>query len=297
MRILVTGTEGQVVRSLTERAGRLTDVEVVAVGRPALDLARPEAVAAALDPVGADVIVNAAAYTAVDQAESEPELADTINGAGAGAVAAAAARRGLPVVQISTDYVFDGSRERAYGEEDATGPVSAYGRSKLAGERAVQAANANSVVLRTAWVYSPFGKNFAKTMLRLAGTRDEVAVVDDQIGAPTSALDIADAILAVAAQLVARPGDDGLRGVFHMSAAGRASWADFAEAIFAASRAAGGPTAQVKRITTAEFPTPARRPAYSRLDCGKLEVVHGVTLPDWRESVPSVVERLLAEIR
>ncbi|RWD49471.1 MAG: dTDP-4-dehydrorhamnose reductase, partial [Mesorhizobium sp.] len=192
MRLAVTGREGQVAASLIERGGR--DVEVVAIGRPALDLTRPETIFAALEAVRPDIVVAAAAYTAVDQAEDEKDLAFAINAAGAGKVAEAAAKLCVPVVQLSTDYVFDGTKDGAYVETDATAPLGVYGASKLAGEEAVAAANPRHLILRTAWVYSPFGKNFVKTMLRLAADRDEISVVADQWGNPTSALDTADAI-------------------------------------------------------------------------------------------------------
>lgn len=296
MRILVTGTEGQLVRSLMERAEAFEGVSVFAMGRPDLDLARPHAIAAALASVDCDVIVNAAAYTAVDQAESEPSLAQTINCDGAEAVAMAAARANIPIIQISTDYVFNGQKDGAWTEDDSPDPISVYGKTKLAGEMAVQAAAPKAVILRTAWVYSPFGKNFAKTMLRLAETRDELSVVADQTGAPTSALDIADGVIAVARHLLARPDDHALHGVFHMTAtAGETTptWADFAEEIFNASRALGGPNAHVLRITTAEYPTPAARPRNSLLNCNRLYQAHGVQLPAWEKPVPTVVSRIL----
>lgn len=291
MRIAVTGKAGQVVTSLLER-GTAAGHQMIALGRPELDLADPASVMRALKAVAPDAIVSAAAYTAVDKAESESDLAHAVNGAGAGAVAQAARRLGVPLVHVSTDYVFDGTLDRPYLESDPTGPTGVYGASKLAGEQAVLAAHGdNSAVLRVAWVYSPFGANFVKTMLRLAGDRDELGVVADQIGNPTSALDIADAILIVANNMVADSGP-ALRGIFHMTASGEASWADFAEAIFAASAARGGPSARVRRITTADYPTPATRPANSRLDCGLIALAHGVNLPDWRGALETVIARL-----
>ena len=291
MRLAVTGRTGQVVTSLIER-GAAAGHEVLAIGRPDLDLADPVSILPALEAAAPDAIVSAAAYTAVDKAESEGETAMAINGRGAGLVAAAARALGVPIVHISTDYVFDGALDRPYLETDPTGPTGVYGASKLAGEEAVLAAHGdNSAILRVAWVYSPFGGNFVKTMLRLAGDRDEVAVVADQIGNPTSALDIADGILQVAENLVATP-DPALRGIFHMTADGDATWADFAEAIFAASAVRGGPTATVKRIATAEYPTAAARPANSRLDCGLVANVHGVALPHWRPALETVISRL-----
>ncbi|WP_150295309.1 dTDP-4-dehydrorhamnose reductase [Sphingobium estronivorans] len=291
MRIAVTGKVGQVVTSLLER-GTAAGHQMIALGRPELDLADPASVMRALKAVAPDAIVSAAAYTAVDRAESESDLAHAVNGTGAGAVAQAAHRLAVPLVHVSTDYVFDGTLERPYVESDPTGPTGVYGASKLAGEQAVLAAHGDdSAVLRVAWVYSPFGANFVKTMLRLAGDRDELGVVADQVGNPTSALDIAESILKVATNMVA-DGNPTLRGVFHMTASGEASWADFAEAIFAASAARGGPSARVRRITTADYPTPAIRPANSRLDCGLIAKVHGVILPDWRGSLETVIARL-----
>ena len=293
MRVAVTGRSGQVVTALLER-GAARGIEVVALGRPELDLSQPETVARALQASGADVIVSAAAYTAVDKAESEPELAFAINAVGAGAVAYAAAELGVPVVHLSTDYVFDGNKSGAYLETDPTGPVGVYGASKLAGEQAVAAATPNHAILRTAWVYSPFGGNFLKTMLRLAGERPQLRVVGDQRGTPTSALDIADAVLTVAANLVERPDEASLRGVFHLVGSGEASWAEFAREIFRQSAHLGGPSADVEAITTAEYPTPAKRPANSLLSTDKLEARHGVRLPAWQESTGVVLKRLLA---
>ncbi|WNJ90025.1 dTDP-4-dehydrorhamnose reductase [Bosea sp. 685] len=293
MRIAVTGQTGQVVLAMLERAPA-GDV-VIPLGRPGFDLERIETIAPALAACRPDIIVNAAAFTAVDLAESESETAMLVNGQAAGEVARAAARLGVPVIQISTDYVFDGALDRPYREDDAVGPISAYGRSKLAGEATVAAATPDHAILRTAWVYSPFGKNFVRTMLRLAETRSEVGVVADQQGCPTNALDIADAIFTVAKNLLARPQDERLRGVFHMSALGEAVWADVAEAIFAQRAAAGAAPVAVKRIATSDYPTPATRPANSRLDCARLATIHGVTLPEWRGSLSSCLTRLMTE--
>lgn len=292
MRIVVTGREGQVVRSILER-GRLAGHEIIALGRPELDLSGDAAdIVAAFEAARPDVIVSAAAYTAVDKAESESDEAFAVNADGPGAVAKAARKLGVPLIHLSTDYVFDGSKDAPYVEDDMPAPTGVYGASKLAGEEVVLATHSNVAILRTAWVYSPFGANFVKTMLRLAGDRDEVGVVADQRGNPTSALDIADGVLAVAANL-ASSDDHTLRGIFHMTASGEASWADFAEGIFSASEAAGGPGARVRHIGTADYPTPARRPANSRLDSAKIADAHGVRLPDWRRSTAEVVRRLV----
>jgi len=291
MRIAVTGQSGQVVLSMLERAPE--GVAVIPLGRPRLDLERLETIASALAACKPDVIVNAAAYTAVDLAESQEETARLVNGAAAGEVAKAAATLGIPVIQISTDYVFDGSLGRPYREDDAVAPISAYGRGKLEGERSVAAATSNHAILRTAWVYSPFGKNFVRTMLRLAQTRDEVGVVADQVGCPTSALDIADAIFAVARNLVELPHEPALRGTFHMAAQGEAVWADVAARIFAERELLGGTPVRVKRIMTSDYPTPARRPANSRLDSSRLAETHGVRLPEWQGALATCVRRLL----
>jgi dTDP-4-dehydrorhamnose reductase len=289
--MVVTGRQGQVALSLFERGEADGYFEVIALGRPELDLADPKTIDVALRIARPDVIVSAAAYTAVDQAESEEGTATIINGIAAGKIAETAASLGVPIIHISTDYVFDGSKSSAYTETDAVAPIGAYGRSKLAGERAVAAAAVDFAILRTAWVYSPFGKNFLKTMLRLAESRDSLNVVDDQIGNPTSALDIADSALTVAANLLASD-DPALRGIFHTAGTGEGSWADFATEILARSAFFGGPSAEVIRIPSDQYPTPARRPANSRLDCRLIGARHGVNLPNWKQSTATIVERL-----
>jgi dTDP-4-dehydrorhamnose reductase len=293
MRIVVTGGPyGQVLESLLE-VGMAAGHTVISLGPPQLDLAGDsDGIAQSLRSAQPEAVVSAAAYTAVDKAESEPELAFAINGRGAGAVASAARELGVPVVHISTDYVFDGSKGSPYVEGDPTRPTSVYGASKLAGEEAVLAVHGNAAILRTAWVYSPFSANFAKTMLRLAVDRDEIGVVADQRGNPTSALDIASGVIRVLENLSSSE-DEALRGVFHMTGSGEATWAEFAETIFAVSATAGGPSARVRPISTSDYPTPAKRPANSRLDSSKLARVHGVRLPNWRESAQEVVSRLV----
>ena len=289
MRLAVTGKNGQVVTALQALAS--AELEIVAIGRPELDLAQPETVLKALREVKPDAVVSAAAYTAVDKAESEPEIAFAVNRDGARAVAQAANELGIPVIHLSTDYVFDGTKDTAYVESDPTGPTSVYGRSKLEGERAVSEATDNYVVLRTAWVYSEYGNNFVKTMLRLGENRDQINVVADQFGCPTSANDIAAAIVAIARKLL----DDSsisLRGVFHLSGTRETNWANFAKQIFAFSEENGGKSMIVNDITTAQYPTPARRPANSRLDCSKLEAVYGIRLPNWQTSTRAVVSAL-----
>lgn len=296
MRIAVTGKVGQLASSLVER-GADAGVSILLAGRPELDLETPDAVWPALSALAPDVIVNAAAYTAVDQAEGDIERARAVNAVGARAVAEAAARLQVPLIHISTDYVFDGSFDRPYREDDPTSPLGAYGQTKREGEEAVLAAAPDSVILRTAWVYSPFGKNFVRTMLRLAQTRDRISVVADQIGSPTNALSLADTALAVARNLLARPDDRALRGIFHAVDAGEASWAEFAAAIFEFSGAVGGPRASVEPIPSSAYPTPARRPANSRLVIDKLTQIHGVNARHWRTALEPCVSRLVAAER
>lgn len=292
MRLLVTGREGQVVRALIEQA-RGTQFEIVPVGRPQLDLAGPQdAIIATIAAAAPELIVSAAGYTQVDRAEEEPELAFAVNEGGARAVARAAQRLDVPLIHLSTDYVFDGRSGDPYVESDPTSPATAYGASKLAGERAILAEHADSVILRTAWVYSPFGTNFVRTMLRLAAERDEISVVGDQLGNPTSALDIASGIVDIAGN-VAHDHDPAKRGIFHMTSSEEASWADLAAQIFRLSGEFGGAVANVKPIASADYPTRAMRPANSRLNCDKLEEAHAVRLPSWRSSLRPVVQRLI----
>lgn len=296
MRLLVTGRDGQVARSLLA-AGPASGREVLALGRPELDLAgSEEGIIDAVTNIRPDVIVSAAAYTAVDKAEEERELAFAVNARGAGAVAAAAKALGVPLLHLSTDYVYDGAKDAPYVEDDAPNPTGVYGASKLAGEEAILAAYANVVILRTAWVYSPFGRNFVKTMLVLAKDREEVRIVADQHGNPTSAQDIAAAVIRVAENTCASDEPE-LRGRFHLAAPDSATWADLAEHVLRVSADRGGPSARVTRITTAEFPTPARRPANTRLDCSRLATKHNIILPSWRQSAANVVAELLDQTR
>lgn len=295
MRIAVTGKSGQVVTALLER-GPAAGAEIAAIGRPEIDLADSIGLDAALAAARPDVIVSAAAYTAVDRAESEADLAFAVNRDGAGAVARAARALNVPVIHLSTDYVFNGTKASAWVEDDPVAPLNVYGASKLAGERAVLDSGARATILRIAWVHAPFGANFVRTMLRLAESRDELNVVADQIGAPTSALDIADGILKVAANLAAEPDQRRFEGVFHMGAGGPdASWADFADSIFDGLAARGGKRPKVNRIGTADYPTPAARPAQSRLESSRLAALHRVALPDWRASLDEILDRLTAQ--
>ena len=291
MRLLVAGAQGQLARAMIELAPSATDVTAFALGRPALDLTAPASVLKTLADFKPDVIVNAAAYTAVDKAESEPDAAVALNADGPARLAEAANKMGAILIHVSTDYVFDGTKSTPYVENDPTAPLGAYGRSKLAGEEAVRAATARHIILRTAWVHSPFGANFVKTMLRLAADRPEVRVVDDQIGSPTYAPHLAEAILAIARTAIADSGAARF-GTYHAAGAGEVTWCGMAREVMRVSASLGGPSANVAAITTAEYPTPARRPANSRLDCTKLATVFGVTLPRWEEGVAECVRRL-----
>ena len=281
LRAVVIGRQGQLARALAELSG--DNVAVTCIGRPQLDLAQPESIAAALQALPADIVINAAAYTAVDRAESEADLAFAINRDGAAAVAAACANRKLPLIHLSTDYVFDGAKVGAWRETDACHPQSVYGASKLAGEQAVQAAWPAAIILRTAWLHSPFGNNFVRTMLRLSGERDRLRVVADQRGSPSYAPDIAAAIVALAKQ-------GGPGGIFHLAGAGAATWYEVA----VQTMRAAGRSIPVDAITTAEYPTPAKRPANSVLDTTKIASVHGIRLPPWQDGVQRCVARLLA---
>jgi dTDP-4-dehydrorhamnose reductase len=289
LKLLVLGASGQVARGLL--GVEHPDVNVVAIGRPDLDLERPDTLAAAVDRTEPDVVASVGAYTAVDQAESEPEIAWRVNALGPEAAARACADRRLPLVHVSTDYVFDGRQNAPYRETDPTGPTNVYGRSKLEGEQRVAAAAPRHAILRTAWVYAPEGKNFVRTMLRLARTRDEVGVVADQLGCPTYAPDLADAIVVIAHRLVSDR-SPALHGVFHAAGAGETSWHGFASAVFDASRAYGQPGPRVKALTTDQYPTPAGRPANSRLNCDRLEQVYGVRLRPWPQALAACIARI-----
>jgi len=290
MRLCVTGTKGQISRAL--QAVRSPRCDVVAVGRPECDLADAASVFAAIAATRPDVVVNAAAYTAVDRAEAERDEAFRINDAGAGHVAAAAATLGVPLLHVSTDYVFDGHKETPYREDDPVGPTSVYGASKRAGEERVLAAHPKAVVLRTSWVFAAEGTNFLRTMLRLAEDRDRVRVVSDQFGAPTYAPDFAEACAAISAHVVSDPHNADLFGIFHMSGGGDTSWAGFASAIFESARARSVKAAAVEPIATSDYPTAAARPANSRLDCARLAEVHGVRLPHWADAMNRCLDRI-----
>lgn len=292
MRLLVLGHGGQIARAL-QALGPGAGMTMVALGRPTLDLAKPDTIVSAIADHRPDIVVNAAAYTAVDAAEDHAQEAFAINAEGAGVAAEIANRRDIPFIHLSTDYVFDGTKPSAYREDDPANPLGLYGASKLAGERAVAAANPRHVILRTSWVYDASGKNFLRTMLRLARQQPVLRVVDDQIGAPTFAEDAATAVLSVA-HAVARNAPQKAWSLFHMASAGETSWCGFAREIFVQSRLLGGPSAEVQPITTADYPTKAKRPENSRLDCAKLAAVYGIRLPDWRDGVMRCVRELAA---
>jgi dTDP-4-dehydrorhamnose reductase len=287
--ILVLGRSGQVAREL-QKVGPPAGCSFVFAGREEFDLLQRDDVHALLDAHAPAAVINASAYTAVDKAESEPDAAFRLNRDAPGLVARACTDRDTPFVHFSTDYVFDGSKAEPYVETDKRNPQSVYGASKAEGEEAVEGAGGRAVILRTSWVYSSFGANFIKTMLRLAQTRDELGVVADQLGRPTWAEDCARGALHVTQALL--DGDPRALGVFHLAGAGDASWADFADAIFDESGRRGGRRPRVNRITTADYPTPARRPANSRLDTTKITQALGWAPRPWRESLAACFDEL-----
>jgi dTDP-4-dehydrorhamnose reductase len=289
--ILVLGRNGQVASEL-DKLGAPDGCRLAFAGREDFDLMAGADPRTLLDRHAPAAVVNAAAYTAVDKAESEPEAAFRLNRDAPGEFAAACAERGTPFIHFSTDYVFAGDKAEPYVEDDPIAPQSVYGLSKAEGEARVAAAGGRSVILRTAWVYSAFGANFVKTMLRLAQSRDELGVVDDQLGRPTWAEDCARGALHVARAMMA--GEAKARGVFHLSGAGDATWADFAEAIFDLSAAHGGPRPKINRIATADYPTPARRPSNSRLNCNKIAADLGWRARPWRDSLVSCFNEMRA---
>jgi dTDP-4-dehydrorhamnose reductase len=294
MRLLITGWQGQVARSLVEAAANRSDVAALAIGRPALDVCLRPSILRSLADHAPDIVINTAAYTAVDTAESEPEAAFALNRDGAALLADAAQARNIPIVHLSTDYVFDGSKSTPYTEEDSVAPLSVYGRSKLEGEQAVIAHNSRHVILRTSWIHSPFGANFVKSMLKLASEREVISVVDDQLGSPTYAGHLAEAILNICRAVVHGDIGNAAWGVFHAAGSGEATWCGLARGIFARSKELGGPCAEVVAIATSDYPTAARRPINSRLDTRKLSAVFGISLPDWQVGVDQCVGRLLS---
>ena len=299
MRILLTGVTGQVGGALFEPLQTIGSV--VAADRSQLDLARPDSIRAALERLSPDLIVNPAAYTAVDRAEDERELAFRINAEAPGTIAHWAAGRGVPIIHFSTDYVFDGAGTRPWSEDDPTGPLCAYGASKLAGENAVRAAGAPHLIVRTSWVYAARGANFLRTISRIAQERTELRIVADQFGAPTSARLIADAVAGIVST-----GGEGLAdrlaaagGIINLAASGETSWHGFAVAIVEGLRMLGVPLTveRVMPIATADFPTKAKRPANSRLDLTRLKSAFGIIPPRWNAALAVELERLASELK
>ena len=292
MRVFVFGAEGQIARSLREPASRRRGIVIGHSGRPDVDILRADQVEKALDEFAPGIVVNPAAYTAVDKAEAEPELAFAINRDGAAIVAAAAKRRGVPVIHLSTDYVFDGSKDGSYVESDPVDPQGVYGRSKLAGEHAVAQANDCHVILRTSWIYAAFGNNFVRTMIRLANGGKPLRVVDDQTGCPTYAPDVADAILTIAHRIESAGWSRRFAGVTHLAGPDAVTWCQFARMIVDAAPKIGGERTVVEAISTADYPTAARRPRNSRLCCDRLAEIFDVRLPPLQLSLANCLTRL-----
>jgi len=288
MKLLVLGAAGQIGHELCRRVWP-ADYRIAGVDRAEVDITRQEAVADALRQERPDIVINAAAYTAVDRAESEPDVAWAVNAAGPGHLAVGCETAGIPLVHISTDYVFDGRKEAPYREDDPVNPLGVYGRSKEAGDRAVREGLPEHVIVRTAWVYSAQGHNFVSTMLRLAADRPVLRVVADQIGSPTSAADAAAAIATIVQRLAA---GDRNWGTYNFAGAGAVSWHGFAEVIFELASPWRGAPPRVDAITTAEYPTPAQRPANSVLDCRLIREVFGIEPRPWREALAEVIREL-----
>ena len=282
MKCLVFGEIGQLGQELIRRAG---DVALEVRGLDVADFTNPEACAAFVEATDADAVINAVAYTAVDKAEEDEALAEIINATTPGVLARAAAARGLPFVQVSTDYVFDGSGETPFAVDAPVAPLGAYGRTKLNGEIAIQAAGGVHAILRTSWVVSAHGSNFVKTMLKLGRERDRLTIVADQIGGPTPAAALADACLTAAKALVAEPSKS---GIYHVSGGPDVSWADFAREIFAQA----GIPCEVADIPSSEYPTPAKRPHNSRMDNAATEAAFGIKRPDWRVGLREILKDL-----
>jgi dTDP-4-dehydrorhamnose reductase len=292
MRFLLLGGSGQVGTEFRELAP-MQDVYVVAPPRDELDLIDGQSIARAVAESPWDAIINAAGYTNVDGAESERAVAFAINGEAPTRLAAETGRRGIPLIHISTDYVFDGCKGKPYLESDPVAPLNVYGRSKVAGEHGVQLGNARHVILRTAWVYSPFGKNFVKTILRLAAERDRLTIVADQRGCPTAARDFAGACLDVAVRCVRDP-KRAPYGLYHLAGAGDASWFTFAKTIVELAGHRIGRSPELIPIQTADYPTPARRPPDTRLDCSAIARAFGVELRPWQQALADTIDSLLS---
>ena len=293
--ILVTGGCGQLAVALAEAASA-RGLAVYPTGRPTFDFDRPASISDVFAASAPWLVVNAAAYTAVDGAEDDVDAAYRANRDGPGELARLCAAAGIPLIHVSTDYVFDGLKGFPYVETDRVAPQGVYGASKLAGEQTVLANCPRAIVLRTSWVYSPIGRNFVRTMLAAGQRNSQLRVVADQVGCPTSALDLAQAILSVAAQLEADGWEDRYAGVYHSAGTGAASWHDLATATFAEAARHGMTSPVVAPISTAEWPTRATRPPDSRLDCGKLAAVFGVRLPPWQEGLAQTIDAIFAAL-
>lgn len=291
--MLVFGAGGQVGRALLAHAAG-DGWQATGLDRAALDIARSADVARAIAEARPSVVVNAAAYTAVDAAESDRDTAFAVNADAPGVIAATCARAGIALIHVSTDYVFDGRKETPYAEDDAIAPLGVYGKSKAAGERAVRDVTARHVILRTAAVFDGQGRNFVRTMLRLAAERPALRVVADQRTCPTAAADIAAAIAVIGRRLADAPSAESF-GTFHFCGAPATTWHGFAKAIVDAAARRGWPRPAVEAITTADYPTPAQRPARSMLDCGKIARVYGIAQPDWRRALEDAVAALTAD--
>jgi dTDP-4-dehydrorhamnose reductase len=288
-RILLIGRIGQVGWELRRALGPMARLTVVDF--PEIDLTRPDSIRETVRAARPEILINAAAYTAVDKAESEPELAMKINGLAPGILAEEARKTGALLVHYSTDYIFDGAKPEAYLETDAPNPTSVYGRSKLAGDEAVRSAGGAHLIFRLCWVYGARGQNFMLTMMRLARERDTLRVVNDQTGCPTWSRMIAETTALALKSVLATRDRDAFTGVYHMASSGATTWHGFAQAIVDLMPAEGRKCSVVETISTAAYPTPAKRPAYSVLGCGKLERTFGLRLPDWRESLGHVLEK------
>ncbi len=294
MTILVTGGAGQLATALAALGGPAIRV----VGRPEFDFDRPETIDALFDAPfdkGPSLLVNTAAWTAVDAAETDPQGAARANRDGPARLAERCRAHAIPLIHVSTDYVFDGDKGAPYLETDPTNPTGVYGATKLAGERAVLAAAGRAVIVRTSWVYSATGKNFVRTMLALGQTRDQLRVVADQKGCPTAAPDLAHILLGIA-RAIEDGWQDEFAGIFHSAGDGDTTWHAFAEVVFDEAARHGAKRPKVEPITTADYPTPARRPADSRLDCAKLERVFGLRQPPWRDSLAPIVAQLVGQL-
>jgi dTDP-4-dehydrorhamnose reductase len=290
--ILIIGKNGQVSRSLYETLAA-AGFHVAVIGRPDVDLSDPRSVNDAILAARPRIVINPAAHTAVDRTEDEPELAYAVNADGAEAAAKAAASVGVPIIHFSTDYVFDGSQHTPYLETDPVAPLGIYGQSKYAGEERVAAANPKHVILRTAWVFSPFGNNFVKTMLRLNQERPEIRVVDDQYGNPTFALDLAEVVAKLVPVIDIPSPDPKFFGTFHAVNRGDTTWFGFARAIIDGAADRGAGHAEVRPIGTKDYPTRARRPAYSVLSTDKLRTVYGIEVRPWQDALSSCLDRLI----